>query len=436
MSESILLRFCACLAGTCLLTHCSSNEASSACANAANCIASGGSAGSGAPFAGAPSNGGAIPAAGGAQATSSGGMVASAGAMSSGGMVASAGAMSSGGAVASGGATATGGTTSSGGAAVAGGASSTTGGASATGGTPAQAGATASGGTTSSGGTSSAGGTSTGGSGPIVDKNGVPLAKPGDSKTGSREYLNFGDFRLLLNKWGSDELGCNTTMKVFANSDKSFGWSFDRGACGGNKQKPDYPEIEFGIHPFGAGSSLATTPSFSSTTVLPLQIKDIASASVILDNLNVSIQKATTWNIDFELWLSQKNPVTEANPGVYAELITFWGWKDDWACDKSGSVTAGDKSYTLCHQDDNWANGKWRYFQLRANGGPYQSFNGKIDVKALLDWLVGNYGYSRDLWVSRFEVGSEIDDDTAGSVSLKNITFQVNGTSKSAEFAQ
>jgi hypothetical protein len=275
--------------------------------------------------------------------------------------------------------------------------------------------------------------TSSGGAS-VGDQNGVGLARPGDSKTGSREYLNFGDFRLLNNKWGSDELGCKTTMKVFANADKSFGWSFDRGACGGNKQKPDYPEIEFGIHPFGAGSSLATSPSFSSTKVLPLQIKDITSAAVIIDSLNASIQRASTWNVDFELWLSQRNPVTDANPGVYAELITFWGWQDTWACDKSGTVTAGDKTYSLCHQSDSWGSG-WRYYQLRANGGPSNGFSGKVDVKALLDWLVNTYGFSKDLWVTRLEVGSELDDNTSGGVTLKNITFQVNGTSKTAQFA-
>lgn len=304
------------------------------------------------------------------------------------------------------------------------------GGSSSTASTTPQAGATTVGG----GGTPSSGGT--GGTGPVVDQKGVPLAKPGDSKTGSKEYLNFGDFRLLLNKWGSDELGCNTSMKIFVNNDKSFGWSFDRGACGGAKEKPDYPEIEFGIHPFGAGSSLATSPSFPSTTVLPLQIKDITSASVILDSMNVSIQKATTWNVNFELWLSQKNPVADANPGAYAELIAFWGWQDGWACDKSGIVIAGDKSYSLCHQSDTWANGQWRYFQFRADGGSSQSFSGKIDVKVFLDWLVNNYNFSKDLWVTRFEVGTEIDDNTSGTVTLKNITFQVNGTSKSAQFAQ
>jgi alpha/beta superfamily hydrolase len=58
-----------------------------------------------------------------------------------------------------------------------------------------------------------------------------------------------------------------------------------------------------------------------------------------------------------------------------------------------------------------------------------------VDAKALLDWLVSNYGYSRDLWVTRFEVGSEIDDNTSGSVAVKNITFEVNGTSKTIELA-
>jgi hypothetical protein len=222
-------------------------------------------------------------------------------------------------------------------------------------------------------------------------------------------------------------------MKVFVNNDKTFGWSFDRGACGGDKAKPDYPEIEFGIHPFGAGSNLATTPSFSSTKLLPLQIKDIASASVTIDGLNASIQKSTTYNVNFEFWLSQKNPVTDASPGVYAELITFWAWNDGWACDQNGNVTAGSKSYNLCHQSDSWGSG-WRYFQFRASGQS-QSFSGKVDVKAFLDYLVNSRSYSKELWVTRFEVGSEIDDNTAGTVTLKNITVEVNGKSTSARFA-
>ena len=269
---------------------------------------------------------------------------------------------------------------------------------------------------------------------PAADENGIALAKLGDSKTGSGEYLNLGDFRILVNKWGSDELGCDTKLRVFVDDDRSFGWRFERGGCGGDKQKPDYPEVEFGMHPFGLSNSSATTPQFSSTTVLPLQIKNIASASVLVDQLQADIEQATTWNIDVEFWLSQKNPVTEPEPGVYAELIAFWGWQDSWGCDQSGSVAAGDKRYDLCHQDDNWGNG-WRYFQFRANDGPAKGYSGKVDVIAFLDWLVDTRGYSTDLWVTRIEVGSEIDDNTSGTVRMKDLTFELNGISKSAQFA-
>jgi hypothetical protein len=86
--------------------------------------------------------------------------------------------------------------------------------------------------------------------------------------------------------------------------------------------------------------------------------------------------------------------VTEANPGVYAELIGFWGWQTGaWPCDQSGSVSAGDKSYSLCHQSDTWGDG-WRYYQFRVVGGPFTSFSGRVDIKACLNYLVNTRGYS------------------------------------------
>jgi hypothetical protein len=228
-------------------------------------------------------------------------------------------------------------------------------------------------------------------------------------------------------------------MRIFVNSDRTFGWEFNRATCGSNDEKPDYPEIEFGIHPFGSNSSLVTSPTLPSTTLLPLQIKDINSASVTLDSLSISLQNANSWNLNVEFWLSQRNPVTDPNPGVHAEVIVFWGWENGrWPCDKAltAKVTSGDKGYKLCHQSDTWSNGQWRYFQFWVDGGPLTSFSGKVDIKAFLSWLGSAYNYSKDLWVTRFEVGSEIDDNTSGSVKLKNITFEVNGTSKSLELAR
>ena len=285
-------------------------------------------------------------------------------------------------------------------------------------------------------GATTAGASGSAGSGPIVDQNNIPLAKPGDMKSVSREYLNLGEMRLIVNKWGSDELGCNTTMNVFVNNDRSVGWNFNRPMCGGEGAKPDYPEIEFGVHPFGAGNALATTPSFSTTTLLPLQIKNITTASATIDNLNLQLQSAVSWNISFEFWLSRGNPL-QADPGVHAELIVFWGWQNGrWPCDTNGDVASGGKNYHLCHQDDQWANGQWRYFQFWDYGGPNMNYSGKFDVKPFLDWLVNTKGYSPDLWVSRFEIGSEIDDHTAGTGTVRNVTFEVNGASRSIQLGQ
>lgn len=299
---------------------------------------------------------------------------------------------------------------------------------------------------------SSGGGPSSGAGGfsPDIDENGKGNAKPGDMTSVNQDYLKFGEIRILNNNWGSEDLGCSGSMfSVFVNQDKSFGWTFNRPACGGSGSKPDFPQIEFGVHPFGIGSSLATSPNFSSTTLLPLQIKSINSASVTIDNLRIELEQQQSWNITFEFWVSERNPLT-SDAGVYAELMTFWGWQSGrWpvAPGEEGSqdggsgageqVTSDGKQYTLWVQRDQWATQPewpqgWRYFQFRANDGPKNTFSGKLDVKPFIDYLVQDRNYSTEFWITRLEVGSEIDDNTKGRVTLNNITFEVNGQSRSA----
>src|SRR5688572_9102706 len=214
--------------------------------------------------------------------------------------------------------------TGSGAAAGVGGNTGTTGGATSTGGTVGSTGgATSTGGTVgSTGGTvGSTGGTvgSSGGSGPDVDANGKENASPGDMTSTAQDYLRLGDIRILNNNWGSEDLGCfapTSTMSVFVNQDQSFGWTFTRGNCdqAGNNQNPDFPQVEFGIHPFGIGDELVTSPEFSSTTLLPMQIKYINSASVTVDNLNIQLQAQSSWNITFEFWVSERDPVNDPDP--------------------------------------------------------------------------------------------------------------------------
>ena len=326
---------------------------------------------------------------------------------------------------------------------------------------PAGGGASPAGGAAPAGGGSSptagAAGTSTaGGASGDVDQGGKGLAAPGDTTSTVQDYLRIGEIRLLNNNWGSQAVGCTapkSTMSVFVNTDKSFGWKFDRGACApSDTSHPDFPQIEFGIHPFGIGSSLATSPNFSSTTLLPLQIKDITSASVKVDGLQMTLDNAGSWDLTFEFWLSQQNPATsQMNAGVYSELMTFWGWQSGrWpsAPGADGSQTGGKisssggstadtvnagKTYTLWVQEDTWASG-WRYYQFRDNNGPGKTFNGTLDIKALIDYLVNSRGFSKDLWVTRFEIGTEIDDGNKGSVSMQGVTFEVNKQTRSQVF--
>jgi hypothetical protein len=342
-----------------------------------------------------------------------------------------------------GGSTSTGGRGGSSATAGTGGASATagTGGSTSTGGRGGSSATAGTGGASATAGTGGSGTAGTGGTGVRVDQNGVPLAKPGDMTSTSRQYLNLGDMRLINNRWGSDELGCTgTTQRVFINSDRSIGWEFNRPTCGGAKAKPDYPEVEFGVAPFGAGNVLLTTPAFSSTTLLPIQLKNMTQGSARLDQMQITLQNPSSWNINFEMWLSQRNPLTDPNPGVYAEIIVFWGWETNrWACQPAElskpPFQAGNNQYQLCHQSDTWANGQWRYYNFNVvpHNVPLMSYTGTVDAKALADWVVTNYGLSRELWVTRFEVGSEIDDNTRGSVRIRGLTFSVNNTAKSIE---
>jgi len=291
-------------------------------------------------------------------------------------------------------------------------------------------------------GTGGAGGTAGTTSGVSVDPGGKAQAKAGDKTSTANDYLNLGNMRLINNNWGSIALqkagkSCNAPMSVNVNSDGSLGWTFNRGNCGDDGSHPDYPELEFGVAPFGTTSSLRTTPAFSTTSLLPIQVKNIQSASVSIGNFAINLQSNTNWNLNIEFWLSKLDPLTNGDAQAYAEIMGLWGWSAgaaDWKCNVSGqSVTSGGKSYNLCHQSDSWGTGgTWRFFQFQASSSQ-QSFAGTVDVKAFLDWFYNSSygsGVSKDYYLTRIEIGSEIDDTTSGTCTLKDISFTINGTTQ------
>jgi len=307
-------------------------------------------------------------------------------------------------------------------------------------------GAAGTGGSVAGAGGSTGGSAGSAGSAPDVDQNGKMNAPPGTMTSMPQDYLRLGEIRIINNNWGSAELGCGSAsqMSIFVDQDRTFGWNFNRQNCDTQptNANPDFPQIEFGVHPFGASSPDGTSPDFSSTTLLPIQISAVNTMSVQIQNLQATFQQETSWNITFEFWISERDPLS-ASPGVYAELMTFWGWQNGrWPDPPNGTgpigpaanntVTSAGRTYTVKVHDDAWADGKWRYYQFRDNSGPQKSFNGTLDVKPFIEYLVTQRGYSRDFWISRLEVGSEIDDMTQGTVRLSGITFEVNQQTRSA----
>jgi hypothetical protein len=397
----------ACLGSMLLLASCSSPSTGNSGA---------GSGGSGSGTGGANASGG---------SNGSGGSNASGGTNGTGGSSATGGNHGSGGVTATGGSTGTGGSNTSGGH----GGSSLTGGSTGAGGSPAIGGSTGAGGSPAIGG-------STG-----TDMGGVGLAKACDSTTASKAYLNLGDMRLLNNRWGSIDLNCSGAQQsVFVNSDKTIGWNFTRGNCGEqNHSNPDFPEVEFGVAPFGKTSSLLTSPAYSSTTLLPIQLSALKSASVTMDNFSTTFSNPTYWDANFEFWISKNDPTANNDGGVYAEIITFTGWNStrqtgattSWACQITGK-TVPNSNFSLCHQSDTWASG-WRFFNFLAGSGT-SNYTGKADIKAILDYIRSQYsGFTDSMYLTRIEVGTEIDDNTAGSSKTNNLTFEVNGVSKSIQ---
>jgi len=262
------------------------------------------------------------------------------------------------------------------------------------------------------------------------------VTAPASSSTAS-DYFVLGETRLINNNWGAQSLGCKAPYQIFVNADKTFGWKWDRSSvmCGGAKSKPDYPEVEFGIHPFGQSKQLVTTPDYSSTTVLPIQIKDVTTASVTIEGLSMS-GSDKSWNMNFEMWFDEQNPVTGTHKTAYGETMNWFGWSSDqynWN-GVIGTLDAGQK-FNLYLSRDAWPDGQaqqWKYRQYRAQNSTKQ-FSGTVDVKKILDHLTGAENWPTSLWIARFEVGTELDDGSSGTVTIRKITFEVNGQKRETE---
>ncbi len=248
--------------------------------------------------------------------------------------------------------------------------------------------------------------------------------------------LSMGEFSLVNNTWGSDAIGCDTDYEIFTETSSQFGWDFERGNCKDNFESPDFPTVEFGASPFNGLNK-------STTDLLPIQINNITSANITIDSLNLDLNNIGVWNISFGLWLTKNDPTQNSSPEPQLNLMVLWGWQNGrWPCDVADrasefnnqlTIDAGDQAYTLCHHSD--AIGSQNYIEFDANNGPQTVVNERLDIAEILLWAVENAGYSGEFWLSRIEVGTEIGDNSSGTVTIQNITVEVNGDSRSVDLS-
>lgn len=272
------------------------------------------------------------------------------------------------------------------------------------------------------GGAVSAAGNGAGGSGGSA---GASVAPRGTTFCDSTP-LNLGEMRLLTNEW--TDPAADTC--VFLDQAGVFGWKWTRGATGtgDNPNYPNYPELEFGINPWNSKGLDQST-----TTLLPLQLKDIASASMTVDVLTDVGGKNTGWNLAFELWLSDTNPALgPANPK--GELMVFLSNAPDYYPtnpETQQTFNDGNHDYQLYVSSDDW--GTWGYYRQYRLGSHDGKFSGKLDIGKFLKHYIQDEKWDPNLWVTRFELGNEVYQNSGGTTTLKSVSFEVNGQAREAK---
>jgi hypothetical protein len=268
------------------------------------------------------------------------------------------------------------------------------------------------------------GGGDTGGSGGVGG--GHPRVDPRGSNYCDEQPLYLGDLRLLTNEWTDPA----AETCVFLNESGEFGWKWQRGATGlpPNPTYPNYPEVEFGINPWNTKGIDEST-----TALLPLQLKDFSSASMTVDVRTDVGSNNHGWNLAFELWLSDKDP-TLGPASPKGEIMVFVSNAPDYypqEAETQQTLNDGIHAYKLYVSSDNWGSwGYYRQYRLDTHDG---NFSGKLDIGAFLKHYLEQEKWDGNLWVTRFEVGNEVYQNTGGTTTFKSLAFEVNGQTRTAE---
>jgi hypothetical protein len=241
--------------------------------------------------------------------------------------------------------------------------------------------------------------------------------------------LPLGTMHLLTNMWTDPQ--CMTC--TFVDDQGHFGWKWQRGDTpnpvppGAVSYYPNYPELEFGTPPF------MREPS-STTTLLPIQLSALTSASMTV-NVSMAIDAANTsgeWDLAFEMWLTDVNPLV-ATPTIKYEIMVFFGVSSGYYPTTATPGTVlndGINDYVLYVTSSTWGNGyNYRQYRDQANSST-GAFNGKLNIFAFLQDVMSADPASSGYWLTRFELGNEIYQNSAATTTIQSIAFEVNGTTE------
>ena len=105
----------------------------------------------------------------------------------------------------------------------------------------------------------------------------------------------------------------------------------------------------------------------------------------------------------------------------------YWPWEP-----KGGEFHDGHNTYTLYETSDEWQNwGLYRQWRLGDEDGVAE-FMGTVDIYAFLKYHMDEEGWHENLWVTRFEIGNETYQNSGGTTRFRELTFEVNGETRSA----
>jgi hypothetical protein len=212
---------------------------------------------------------------------------------------------------------------------------------------------------------------------------------------------NDGRYRYENNVWGSKKAQgkfkqCLLTRERDGKTE--VGWSWDW--PGFDASVFAYPEVVVGWKPWSGG---ATTDSH-----FPLRVSDVRTLTL---EYEVETEVTGSYDLAPEIWLTDAGASLKPNPQSITTEVMFWMDHTEGARPAGQLVdepTLDHVKYELWREDSIGvdANGKgWRLLSFKS---PKKQLEGRIDIAALLGYLVEKKLASPSDYVASVEFGNEV----------------------------